>query len=113
MKARRRDHRAEWPPVPIEIGVNENGHEREHRHDSGDCHRRKTECQHRQRPHNPHDGIVDRMNAHGRQPIEIDRRMVDGMEATEPAPVKGAMHPIADEIADRQNGDGLDPKRQP
>ena len=81
--------------------------------DPGDRDRRETEHKHRQRSRHPHHRVIDGVNPHGGQPIEINGRVVDGMKPPQAPPVKGAMHPITDEIADRQNADGLYPERQP
>jgi hypothetical protein len=74
--------------------VHDDGRDREHRHDSGDRDRR--EAQHRQRSGDPHQHVVDRVEAQRREPVEIDGGMVHGVEAPDAATVERPVHPAAE-----------------
>lgn len=49
------------------------------------------------------------MQSHGRQPVEIDRGVMHRMIPPEPRAVKAAMHPVADQVAEQENGNRLKP----
>src|SRR5262249_22595690 len=54
--------------------------------------------------------VIDRVDAGGRQPIEIDRAMVDSVKSPHPAAVKPPVRPIADEVTNENHFDGLQPE---
>ena len=57
------------------------------------------------------DEIVDRMDAHAAEPIEIFRAVVDGVKGPPAAAVKEAVGPVTHEIGDEKNLDDLQPER--
>ena len=113
VELRARDQRAELAEPPRYVRMQEHGVEREERHVRRDRDRAEAEHDERRRLDPARQPIVDGMQPHGRQPIEVLGAVVDRVELPERAAVKPAMCPVADEVAEHEHLDSLETERLP
>ena len=87
--------------------------EREERYIGSKDLRRETEQKDRQRRRESRHNVIERMQAHRREPVELTRGVMNCMEAPKLATMERAVAPVADEVAEDEHLQHLDPRRLP
>src|SRR5262249_15344686 len=68
------------------------------------------EAEEEQRDHlgDARNDVVDGVQPHGREPVEVARAVMDGVEAPQKPAVEEPVHPVADEVAEEQHFQDLE-----
>ena len=85
MEAGRGDDGAQRPEIPADIGVDEDRPQRQQRRGAGQDQRREAQAHRDGDLSNAGEQVVDRMQTHRGQPVELDRAVVHGVETPAPA----------------------------
>ena len=110
---RRGDHAPQRSEVPVHVGMEQDGVERQHRCRGRRDHRIEAEQQHRHRPAEIAYEFVHRMHADARHPVEMLRAVMHRVKRPPSSAVKHAVVPIGEEVDEQIDLDGLQPKGLP